>query len=126
MPGLRVEVGGRFVQDEDGCVANHCPGNGNPLPLTAGETPALLTDDRIISVGERSDELMRIGSLGRANNHFVGRVGPSVGDVLAHSGIEDQRLLQQDRDVLAQRAHLQVAKIMAIQPDFSLGWVIKT
>src|SRR5437870_13155157 len=46
MAGLGVEVGGRLVQDEDGCVANHRPRNGDPLALTAGEAPALLANNR--------------------------------------------------------------------------------
>src|SRR6266571_8875893 len=61
LAGLGVEVGGRLVQDEDGRVANHRPRNGDPLALTAGETPALLADDRIIPAGEPGDELMRVG-----------------------------------------------------------------
>src|SRR5437773_9458079 len=58
--GLGVEVSGRLVQNEDGRVANHRPRNRDPLTLTTGETPALLADDRIVSAGERIDELMRI------------------------------------------------------------------
>src|SRR5207245_6018094 len=62
VPGLGIEVSGRLVQDEDGRVANHRPRNGDPLTLTAAEASALLPTDRIISVRERSDELMRIAS----------------------------------------------------------------
>ena len=95
MPGLGIEVGGRLVQDQDGRVANHRSRNGDPLTLAAGKTAALLADDRVISVRERRDEVMRIGSRGRADDLFVGRVRPAVGDVLAHGRIEDQRLLEQ-------------------------------
>src|SRR5207249_8932269 len=70
VPGLGVEVGGRLVQDEDGCVANHRPRNGDPLTLPAGEASALLANDRIIDVRERSDALMRIGTLGLLNTLF--------------------------------------------------------
>ena len=93
MPGLGVEVAGRLVQNQDRGVANHRPRNGDPLTLTSGETPALLANDRLIPVGQRSDELVRIGSPGRPNDLVIGRVRPSVGDVLAYRRIEDQRLL---------------------------------
>src|SRR5207302_8542501 len=94
------------------------------VTLTAGKTSALHADDRVTSVRERRDEVMRIGGRGRADDLFVGRVRPTVGDVLAHGCVEDQRLLEQERDVLAHGAHRQVAQILAVKSDHALGWVV--
>src|SRR5947209_19960521 len=98
MAGLGVEVGGRLVQDEARCVANHRPRNGDPLALTAGEAPALLANNRIVPVGEPSDELMSVGGFGRADDLLYVRVRPSKGDDLATYRIQGQRPLDEDRD----------------------------
>src|SRR5579875_936587 len=50
---LRVAIEGarRFVEDQDPRIAQHRPGDRDPLPLPAGETNPTLTDDRLIASG---------------------------------------------------------------------------
>ena len=45
LPGLDVEAGRRLVEDEDRGVPDHCPRDGDPLALSAGEQPSLLPDN---------------------------------------------------------------------------------
>ncbi len=60
---------------------------------------------------------MGVGGLGGAVDLALGRLQGAVGDVLAHGAVEDQRLLEQHRDVLAQRAQGEVAQVVAVEAD---------
>ena len=50
---LDVDGAGGLVEDQDGRVAEHGAGQGDPLPLAAGEAEAALADDRVVAVGQR-------------------------------------------------------------------------
>ena len=48
--GFRVEVGGGFIQDEDGRVLQQCSRNGKTLALASAQLRSTFTDDRIVSL----------------------------------------------------------------------------
>ena len=56
--GLGVDLAGGFVEDEDRRVAEDGPGDGDPLPLPAGERRPVLADDRVVAAGDLLDELV--------------------------------------------------------------------
>ena len=45
------------------------------------------------------------------------RLRAAEGDVLAHAAVQDERLLEQDRDVAAQRGELELAQVVAVEAD---------
>ena len=49
---LDVDGAGGLVEDQDGRVAEHGPGQGDPLPLAAGEAVAALADDGVVALGQ--------------------------------------------------------------------------
>ena len=55
---LRVDAGGRLVEDDDGRVLQNGAGNGYALLLAAGELSAALAHHGIIAVGQRHDEVV--------------------------------------------------------------------
>src|ERR671911_751006 len=113
----RVEPRGRLVEEEDPGVPDHGARYGHALPLPVGEEPSLLSDDRVVPVRQRLYEPVGVGGLGSGDDFLLARLGLPVGDVLAHGPVEDEGLLQQHRDVLAQRAEGQLAKVVAVEPD---------
>src|SRR5690606_25207761 len=56
--GFRVERGCRLVEDQNRRVAQDRPGNGDPLSLSAGQTRAALTEDRVVTLGQLHDEVV--------------------------------------------------------------------
>jgi hypothetical protein len=94
LPRLGVEPGGGLVQDEDRGVPDHGPGDGYALPLSPGEEPPLLTHDRVVAFWQRLYELVGVGRLGRPDYLPLGGAGFTVGYVLAHGAVKDERLLQ--------------------------------
>ena len=95
-----VERGRRLVEDEDGGILDDRPGDGDLLALAAREADASLRDDRVVAVREAQDELVDVGRARRGLHLVDGGVGLPVGDVLADGGAEQDRLLEDDADLL--------------------------
>src|SRR5262245_43289878 len=81
---LHVEGAGGLVQDEDGSVLEKGSGDGEPLPLAAGEHHAALADGGVVALGQRGDELVRGRLAGGGADLLEARLRTPVGDVLAN------------------------------------------
>lgn len=73
--GDRVQSGGRFVQDEDRRVTQHGPRDGEALQLAAGQPCGVGVDPGVVPLGQRGDELVRVGRPGRFLDGVVARAG---------------------------------------------------
>ena len=63
---LRIDRGERFVEDQDRRVAQNRARDREALALPAGQARAALADHRLVTVGQRLDELVRVcGARGR-------------------------------------------------------------
>ena len=100
---LRVNRGGRVIQDKDAGIHQQGACDGHPLALSAAERHAALADDGLITVGEVEDKLMRLRSLGGGDDFLVAGLRPAVGDVGLDRVGEKERGLQDDADPAAQR-----------------------
>ena len=105
------------VEHEDARVGEHRPGDRDALALAARQREALLADHRVVAVGQLDDELVRAGGAGRGLDLGVGGVGPAVGDVGAHGVGEEERVLEHDADLRAQRVERDVAHVDAVDAD---------
>ena len=75
--------------------------------------------------GSSVDELVRLGGAGGRLDLLVGRVGPSVGDVRAHRVGEQEAVLEDDTHLAAQRSQRDVAHVVPVDEDRSLGRVVE-
>src|SRR5215471_14127779 len=104
-PGLLrggIEAGGGLVENQNWRVADQRPGNRNSLTLAAGQRSAPLADDRVVAMRHALDELVRVGQLCCPTYIAERRSGPAVCDVVADRGPEEQRVLQDQADLIAQ------------------------
>src|SRR5215211_4728085 len=53
----------------------------------------------------------------RSSDLVHARPGPSIGDVIPHAAVEDERLLEQHRNVLAEGDEPDVTQIVALEDD---------
>src|SRR5436190_6719017 len=58
--GLGVERAGRFVENEDGRIAEQRPGDRDALALPAAESGPALAEQRLVSFGQPHDEFIRV------------------------------------------------------------------
>src|SRR5918997_2411957 len=112
-----VEARHRLVQDQDTGVPDDSPRDSDPLSLAAGEGVAPLADDGLVSIFELHYEVVGVGCFGGLDNLFRGSVQLPVGDVLLDGGAEEDRVLEDDPDLLAQGLELVVLYVSPIDPD---------
>ena len=79
---LGVGIGGRFVQNHDGCVLQHGAGNGDALPLAAGQVSAGCAAHRLIAVLQPHDELMAAAFLRGVDDLRIGRALSAHADIV--------------------------------------------
>ena len=120
---LGVERRGRLVENEDGRVLEQRPGDGQPLPLPAGQPLPAFANRGAIPVGHGGDELVRVRRPCRGLDLGVGRSGRAVCDVARDGVVEEHRVLGDHRDLLPQRGHGAVADVAAVEQDDALGHV---
>src|SRR5438067_8553178 len=69
---LVIERARCLIEDQNSRIHDQGTGDGNPLPLPAGQAAAALADDRAIAFGQLQDELVRAGQ-GCGCNHPLHR-----------------------------------------------------
>ena len=99
---LAVERRGGLVEDEDAGVAEDGAGDRDALALAAAELDAALADDGVVGVGEFADKPVGVGGPGGGLDLGVAGVGAAVADVVGDAGGEEDRLLRDHADLLAQ------------------------
>ncbi len=97
---LRVEITGRFVQNQDLRRGQHGACDRQPLPLASGKLDAPLTDQGVVTLGQTADEIVRVRGAGGLFDLRLGRFGAAVGDVVLDGAIEQKRLLLYDAEQL--------------------------
>ena len=75
------------------------PCDREALALPARERDAALAELGLVAVGEALDELVRLRQPGGALDLLEARLGASEGDVLAHAGREEERILRDHADL---------------------------
>src|SRR5256885_17225086 len=80
-----------LVENEDGRVLEKSAGERDALALAARQAHATLTDLRLVSVRQASDELMRVRQLRRFDDLLDTGLRPSVCDVLGDGGCKGER-----------------------------------
>ncbi len=113
----RVEVRGRLVEDHDPRLGEQESGDRQPLALAAREPVAALADDRPEPVGQRPDQIGKVGLVEGAPELVVRRPRPGEAQVLAHRVVEEVTVLGDHAGRLADRLEREVANIDAAEPD---------
>ena len=89
-----VERAGGLVEQQDGGVAQHGPGDGDALALAAGEPHAALAEEGVEAFGQALEEFVGVGGLGGGAHLGVGGVRAAVADVVPARAGEEHRLLR--------------------------------
>mmetsp|Transcript_10437 Transcript_10437/g.45334 ORF Transcript_10437/g.45334 Transcript_10437/m.45334 type:complete len:277 (-) Transcript_10437:1207-2037(-) len=128
---LGIERQGCLIQDEDGRIAQSRSRDGDALLLTPGEFTVLATDDGIVAVRERGDEVVRGGcargglDLGNWNVRRVFNPGAAHRDVHADAGVEKKRLLRHDADGGSKLVDAKFGDVDAVEGDGARARVVE-
>src|SRR5215472_8450185 len=98
---LRVQVGGRLVQDQDRRLAQEHAGNRQALALAAAELQAVLAHQGVQPVRQASREVGKLRSLARVEDSVVVRAAVGEQQVVAERAVEQVDALRHDAEALA-------------------------
>jgi len=114
-----------LIQDEQRRIPQERPSQRDPLALSAGQQHPALADARLVALGQRQDEVVRVrrprGGL------QLGCAGPGVrvGDVRRHARGEEHGLLEHDRQLPSQISEPIVTQVDAVQKDPTAGRIVE-
>src|SRR6266581_1468459 len=117
---LHIQAGCWFVEDEDRSIAQDGTGNGQALPLPAGEVLALLAHKGIIAIRQARDRFMDLGFFRRFYDVFDVRSRLPKGNILGDGTLKEQRVLQHHAHVVAQHVQRVEADVNPIDGDCAL------
>src|SRR6266850_1541580 len=100
---LAIEARRRFIEHDDGRIAEKDTGNRDALTLSARELDAAFSDGRVEAARQPLDELQRVGGACGACDLLLGRrrtvgYGTRVRNVLADASAEERGILRYDAD----------------------------
>ena len=102
--GLGVDRGKGGVKDDDRGGGKQGAGDGDPLSLSPGKRDAFLPDGSFISLVEMEDRVVDFRGPRRLLDGSVRRLGDGDADVVFDGTREEEGILKDARDVLAQDA----------------------
>src|SRR5437879_3042804 len=123
--GSRIQAGGRLIQNQDRRVPQNRTRDGDPLLLPPGEGRASLRHYSLVAVGESLNELVGVGRDRRGGDLFVAGTRTPKRDVFADGAPEQQLVLQNQANLLAQRLQRVGPDVFAIDTDLALARVIE-
>jgi hypothetical protein len=113
----RVDRGRGLVEDEDRRVLDERARHRHALALAARQARASLAQDGVVALGQPRDEVVRVGGLRRRDDLVHRRVELAVANVVGDRAREQQRLLEDHADLVAQRLELEVADVVPVDRD---------
>ena len=102
--GLGVQRAGGFIEHQDGGVSQDGAGDGDALALAAGQRHPFFADLRVIALGPFHDEVVGVSMFRGHHDLRFGRAGPAQRDVVPDRIIEQDDVLGDHRDLVAQVA----------------------
>src|SRR5205807_6623500 len=97
---LRIERGGRLVEQDDRRILDQGARYGDALALAARQLQAALADLSVVAVGKSRDEIVRMSGFGRRHDLGLAGVRFAEGDVLANCSAEQENVLADMGDLL--------------------------
>ena len=122
---LDVDGTGRVVEHQDRWVLEQRAGDRDALPLPTRQRVAPFADDGVVAVVELGDEVVGLGCAGGGNDLVECGVGSAVGDVVAHRGREEERLVEDQADVVPEAGQRVAVDRHAVDQDLAVVDVVE-
>ena len=107
-----VHAGGCLVQDDNRGVLQDAAGDGDALPLPAGEACPALADHRVKPIGQSHHKVVAPGLAGRLQHFFPSGVWSAHGDVVVNGVLEEVDPLEHHTDVVHQVGQFHLPNVL--------------
>src|SRR6267143_2155231 len=123
--GCGVEAAGWLIKNQNRRIAQDGSSDGNSLLLSAGEAGASFRYARFVCERLLANESVGVGGDGGRDDLGLGGVRTAKSNILANGSAEEERVLQDQTDVIAQRLKLIGTALLAIDVDMTCGRIKK-
>ena len=113
--GVGIDAGGGLVEDEDAGVVGQRAGEVDELLLAGGEGVAALADRLVELMGQALDEVEDVDVAGGLAQIGVGDGLVAEADVFGDGAGEEEGVLQDDGEVLAEGGQVVLAEVDAVE-----------
>ncbi|ESS36533.1 hypothetical protein P355_2306 [Burkholderia cenocepacia KC-01] len=113
----RVERRRRLVEHDDRRRLQQRARDRDPLPLAARQPYAALADARVVCIGQPLDERVELRAARRRDHLAAGRVALAVRDVVRERVVEQDGVLRDDAERVAQAALGDEPQVLTVDPD---------
>ena len=125
-----VQRRGGLVHDQDRCVLEQYPGNGDALALAPRQLDPALTHVGVeaaaaLGIGQVGDELVGAGLAYRLPEFFIGGVRFAVQQVVADRAMQQRGVLGDHADLFAQAFLSDFGNILTVDQDSSALQVVQ-
>ena len=117
---LRVDVGGRLIENDDRRVFQHGSGNGNSLPFSSGKMGTASAHHRLITIFQAADKSVTTGGFSYGLHLSVACAGFAHADVFAHSFVKQVVLLGNKSHLIIKLRQRDFFQVMSAQSDGTL------
>ena len=125
--GVGVDIGGRFIEDEDAGFSDDSAREANELALSDAQVASALLQGGIVSALELHDELVRADGLCGGGDLLTGDVGAVVADVVCDGQAgEEVGFLGDDTDLAVEGVEGDVSNVYAVDGDAPFGHIVET
>lgn len=124
--GARVERGSGFVKEDDFRVLEDGTCDCDALFFAARESEPALAHFGLVCVGETHDLVVDAGGAAGVEDHFVGGFRIGVFQIVHDSFVEEDGVLGDDANVLAEGVDSDVAHVLAVNFDGTLLDVVES
>ncbi|MPM45443.1 hypothetical protein SDC9_92130 [bioreactor metagenome] len=129
LSNLRIRVGvhrtGGVIENQDAWFFEQRAGDAEALLLSAGDVGAALLNPRLIALRERLDEVVCLRKHAGVLDFFIGCLRISPAEVFRDGAGEEQVVLQNNGDGIAQNAQIIVLYVFAADRYRTVGRVIE-
>ena len=122
--GSGIDIGSRFIQDDDIRFKQHNSGDGQHLPFAFGES-FLGRDLSLVSVRKRVDEGVSMSLLTGFDDFIVRGLRLGIADILHDGAGEDPCFLKHHAEILAKRALLYFSSGNPVVKDRPFGRIVE-
>ena len=116
---FRIGKRRRFIKHQNGTILQKRPGDGDALPLPAGEEYPSFPDSRAVTLRQRANKLMRLRHSGRRYHGFQRRIRRAQTDVIGDRVGKKKVVLKHKRDLLHQGLYPHIAQIHAANTNMA-------
>src|SRR6185437_12181841 len=122
--GVGIDGGSGLIEDEDARVVGEGAGEVDELLLSGGEGIAALAERLVVSARERLDEVADVDLLGGQANLLVADERAEA-DVVGDGSAEEEGVLHDDAEVLAETKQIVLAHVEPIDEDCAVLDVVE-